>query len=80
MELQANLAECVVSPGNIPFNQFRGFRNQIRQSEEPMRFVDGELLERFLDCPPEVQEAAIKGLDVGVEEVRELVEGLRRLH
>jgi DNA damage-binding protein 1 len=48
--------------------------------EEPIRFVDGELVERFLDADPSVQEKAVKGLDVGVEEVRELVEGLRRLH
>jgi DNA damage-binding protein 1 len=80
MELQANLADCVVSPGNAPFMPFRAFRNQVRQDEEPLRFVDGELLERFLDCSPEVQEHAVKGLGMRVEEMRDLVEGLRRLH
>ncbi|KAF2428256.1 hypothetical protein EJ08DRAFT_735649 [Tothia fuscella] len=79
MQLQANLAECVASPGNIPFNFFRGFRNQIRQAEEPMRFVDGELIEKFLDCSDEVQERVVRGLGVEVGEVRDLVEGLRRL-
>jgi len=42
--------------------------------------VDGELVERFLDVNAEVQEKAIKGLGIGIEEVKELVEGLRRLH
>jgi len=80
MELQANLAEHVLSPGNIPFNQFRAFRNSVRQAEEPMRFVDGELLERFLDCTAEVQEEVVKGLRVEVDVIKEMVEGLRRLH
>lgn len=48
--------------------------------DEPMRFVDGELVEKFLDMGAGVQEQAVQGLGVGVEEVRDLVEGLRRLH
>jgi DNA damage-binding protein 1 len=80
MQLQASLAELVISPGNIPFNQFRAFRNQVRMAEEPMRFVDGELLERFLDLTTELQEKAVEGLGIAVEEVRDVVEGLRRLH
>ena len=44
-----------------------------------MRFVDGELLGRFLDASKEVQEKCVDGLGVDVEEVREVVEGLRRL-
>jgi DNA damage-binding protein 1 len=80
MQLQANLAELVISPGNIPFHQFRAFRNQVRMAEEPVRFVDGELIERFLDLTSELQEKAVEGLGLGFEEVRDLVEGLRRLH
>jgi DNA damage-binding protein 1 len=37
-------------------------------------------VERFLDCSEEVQNKAVEGLGVDVEEVRGLVEGLRRLH
>ena len=44
-----------------------------------MRFVDGELVERFLDLDAEKQETVVEGLGVDVEEVKELVEGLRRL-
>jgi DNA damage-binding protein 1 len=52
----------------------------VRESEEPYRFVDGEFLERFLDADEEVQRKAVEGLGVGVEEMKGLVEGLRRLH
>jgi len=62
------------------FAQYRAFKNQVRESEEPYRFVDGELVEKFLDLTDEQQSTACKGLGRDVEEVRGLVEGLRRLH
>ena len=64
----------------MPFNKYRAFKNQVRESEEPNRFVDGDLIERFLDCAAEVQEKVVQGLGVDVEEVRSMVEALRRLH
>ena len=47
---------------------------------EPFRFVDGELIERFLDLETGVQEEVARGLGPGVEDLRGIVEGLRRLH
>ncbi|MCJ1394552.1 hypothetical protein MMC18_007431 [Xylographa bjoerkii] len=80
MRLQSNVAKYVHSPGNVPFNKYRAFKNEVREAEEPYRFVDGELIEKFLDCPPAMQEEIVEGLGVGVEDVRGMVEGLRRLH
>lgn len=82
MRMQTKMAEMVQSPGLVPFGKFRGFKSQVRDlSEEgPSRFVDGELIERFLDCGDEVQGVVCKELAVGVEEMRGLVEGLRRIH
>ena len=80
IELQNKLAALVQSPGGIEFARFRAFKNQVREEDDPLRFVDGELVERFLDLDSELQEQAIEGLGVDVEEVKELVEGLRRLH
>jgi DNA damage-binding protein 1 len=48
--------------------------------EGPVRFVDGELVEAFLDLGVEAQERVVEGLEVGVEEVRGIVEGLKRIH
>jgi DNA damage-binding protein 1 len=64
----------------MEFAKYRAFKNQVREEEEPMRFVDGELIERFLDIDEGVQKKAIEGLGVDLEDVRSLVEGLRRLH
>lgn len=83
MRLQSALAPLVHSPGNIPFTSYRAFKNQARQAEEPFRFVDGELVDAFLDLAPAVQEEVVRGLGKGVgdvEVVRGVVEGLRRLH
>ncbi|KAF4552122.1 Mono-functional DNA-alkylating methyl methanesulfonate-like protein [Elsinoe fawcettii] len=80
MRLQERMAEMVQSPGNVPFNRYRAFKTTVREMEEPMRFVDGELVERFLDCENDVQEKIVQGLGIDVEEVRMMVENLKRLH
>lgn len=82
MRLQARLAELVKSPGGVGFNRFRGFRSGVRDmgEEGPVRFVDGELVEAFLDLDEVGMESAVEGLGRGVEEVRGIVEGLRRIH
>lgn len=80
MTLQSNLAELVHALGDVPFAKYRAFKNQVRESEEPYRFVDGEFIERFLDADEEVQRKAVEGLGVDVEAVKTLIEALRRLH
>lgn len=82
MRMQSKMAEMVKSPGYVPFNKFRGVKTQVRDmgEEGPVRFVDGELIERFLDCAEDVQRSIVDGLGVDIEEVRGMVEGLKRIH
>ena len=83
MRVQASIASYVVSPGGMPFNKFRAFKTKARAADEPYRFVDGELIERFLDCSPDLQEEIVSkagGRSVTVEYVKEIVEGLKRMH
>lgn len=86
MRLQASLAPLVQNLGDVPFNAYRAFKSEVREAEEPYRFVDGELIEAFLDLEVGVQEDIVEGLGEvgkargGVEGVKELVEGLRRMH
>lgn len=80
MTLQSNLGALVGAPGDMQFAKFRAFKNSVREEDEPMRFVDGELIERFLDVSDDVQREAIEGLGIELEEARALVEALRRLH
>ena len=80
MRFQQSIAAHTESPGNIPFARYRAFKNQVREAEEPFRFVDGELIEKFLDCPTDVQEKIVEDLNMSAEHARLMVEGLRRLH
>ena len=80
MLLQTKLAKLGDSLGHLPFNKYRAFKSSVEEDEEPDRFVDGELIEKFLDCTETTQEDLVDGLGVDVEEVRVMIEGLRRLH
>lgn len=85
LRLQTALADAVQSPEQVPFNRYRAFRNGVREGEEPFRFVDGELLDSFLALDARGQEGIVKWIGPvageigGVEGVKGLIEGLRRL-
>jgi DNA damage-binding protein 1 len=78
--LQSKLSDLVSAPGDVPFSKYRAFKNSVRESDEPERFVDGDLVERFLDLDDDVQKKAVEGLGVDLEGVRGIVETLRRMH
>ncbi|KAJ3493431.1 hypothetical protein NLG97_g4734 [Lecanicillium saksenae] len=80
MTLQTSIQKHVRSTGNISFDTWRSFRNQTREAEGPYRFVDGEMVERFLDLDEATQAELCKDLGPSVEDVRTLVEELRRMH
>ncbi len=66
--------------GSIDFKTYRAFRNAEREADGPFRFIDGELLERFLDADEQLQEEICQGLGPTVEYMRNAVEELKRLH
>lgn len=86
IRFQTNIANITSSNfvdfevGRISFDAYRSFRNAEREADAPFRFVDGDLLERFLDLPEELQEQACVGLGPNVEDMRTMVEDLKQLH
>lgn len=86
MKLQSNIAHRIRGMGEADWQTYRAFRSDVRQAEEPYRFVDGELIEKFLEMSEAEQTLAVEGdtsmdrLGMEAEDVRALVEGLRRLH
>jgi DNA damage-binding protein 1 len=80
MNLQAKLAQYVEDVGNLGFEQWRAFCNQKKEDDGPFRFLDGEMLERFLDLSGSTQEEVCEGLGPSAEEFRNMIEELRRLH
>jgi DNA damage-binding protein 1 len=77
---QSKLQDYIYSPGNISFDLWRAFRNKAREDTEPFRFVDGEMVERFLDLDEAKQELVCEGLGPSVEDMRNMIEELRRMH
>lgn len=81
MTLQTVLSTKVKSLGDLSFDKFRGFRTMVRSADAPYRFVDGELIEQFLNCSPSMQEEIVREIGSSdVEEVKRMIEALRRLH
>ncbi|KAF4513191.1 hypothetical protein G6O67_000493 [Ophiocordyceps sinensis] len=80
MTFQRRLQEYIYAPGNIQFDLWRAFRNQAREGDGPYRFVDGEMVERFLDLDEAKQELVCEGLGPSVEDMRNTIEELRRMH
>ncbi|OAA77040.1 DNA damage-binding protein 1 [Akanthomyces lecanii RCEF 1005] len=78
--LQTNIEQHVKTAGGINFHAWRSFRNQTREADGPFRFVDGEMVERFLDLNEATQAELCKDLGPSVEDVRNLIEELRRMH
>lgn len=80
MTFQSKLEQYINVPGNIAFKDWRSFRNEARESDGPYRFIDGEMVERFLDMDEGKQELVCEGLGPSVEDMRNVVEELRRMH
>lgn len=80
MRFQSRLADRIRTPGDIPLDKYRSFRNAEREGEGPFRFLDGEVLERFLDMDEETQQEVCHGLGPSVEDLRNMVEELKRMH
>ncbi|KAG6039379.1 hypothetical protein E4U41_002742 [Claviceps citrina] len=79
-DFQERLQDYVHAPGNISFGLWRAFRHENMEYERPFRFIDGEMIERFLDLDEGKQELVCEGLGSNAEFMRNLVEELRRMH
>lgn len=80
LRFQSKLAEVVQTAGELKFDRYRSFRNEEREGDGPFRFLDGELLERFLDMDEETQKTICHGLGPSVEDMRTNIEELKRMH
>jgi DNA damage-binding protein 1 len=82
MRLQQAVSARTKGLGYMPWAKYRAFKTEVREADEPFRFVDGELVEGFLDFTPEEMEELVQELGEGleVETVKAMVEALKRLH
>ncbi|KAH7654344.1 DNA damage-binding protein 1 [Dioscorea alata] len=77
--LQANLVKVIKGVGGLSHEQWRSFNNE-KKTVDARNFLDGDLIESFLDLNRNRMEEISKAMGVSVEELCKRVEELTRLH
>jgi len=76
-KVQTNLTKVIRGVGGLVHESWRSFSNE-RKTVEAKAFLDGDLIESFLELKPDKMKEVIKGLDVTVEELCKRIETLQR--
>lgn len=78
--LQTAMNKHIQGVGGLKHADWRSFRHTLRGKSDPAsNFVDGDLIESFLDLSPERAEAVAAEIDVDRAEIVRRVEELQRL-
>ncbi|KAL5615397.1 uncharacterized protein BROUX77_001234 [Berkeleyomyces rouxiae] len=80
VELQERITQHIKTLGDLSFAEYRAFRHELITDKEPLSFVDGEQLERFLEMSETMQELVCEGLYISVDDARRLIQSLKQLH
>lgn len=79
-KLQTILRKVIEGVGGLSHEQWRSSSKEMRTTVEARSFLDGDLIESFLDLRRSKMEEISKGMDVHVEELCKRVVELTRLH
>ncbi|KAM2703176.1 hypothetical protein EV2_004801 [Malus domestica] len=78
-KLQSNLRKVIKGVGGLNHEQWRSFSNE-KKTVDAKNFLDGDLIESFLDLNRSKMDEISKQMRVSVEELCKRVEELTRLH
>ena len=78
-KLQSTLRKVIKGVGGLSHEQWRSFNSEKRQVDA-RNFLDGDLIESFLDLNRSKMDEISKAMSVSVEELCKRVEELTRLH
>uniref|UniRef100_A0A2N9GAR2 DNA damage-binding protein 1 n=1 Tax=Fagus sylvatica TaxID=28930 RepID=A0A2N9GAR2_FAGSY len=78
-KLQSNLRKVIKGVGGLSHEQWRSFNNE-KKTVDARNFLDGDLIESFLDLNRSKMDEISKAMTVSVEELCKRVEELTRLH
>ncbi|KAK0579690.1 hypothetical protein LWI29_029830 [Acer saccharum] len=78
-KLQTNLRKVIKGVGGLNHEQWRSFNNE-KKTVDAKNFLDGDLIESFLDLNRIRMDEISKAMSVSVEELCKRVEELTRLH
>lgn len=77
--LQKTLRNVIKGVGGFSHDKWRSFHNDEKKVES-QNFVDGDLIESFLELTRDAQEDVARVMNVTVEEIMGRVTEMRRLH
>ncbi|KAJ8467238.1 hypothetical protein OPV22_029790 [Ensete ventricosum] len=78
-KLQANLVKVIKGVGGLSHEQWRSFNNE-KKTVDARNFLDGDLIESFLDLSRSRMDEIASSMAVPLEELCKRVEELTRLH
>ncbi|KAF9666475.1 hypothetical protein SADUNF_Sadunf16G0233100 [Salix dunnii] len=78
-KLQSNLRKVIKGVGGLSHEQWRSFSNE-KKTVDARNFLDGDLIESFLDLSRSRMDEISKSMEISVEELCKRVEELTRLH
>ncbi|WJX53394.1 DNA damage-binding protein 1a [Trifolium repens] len=78
-KLQSSLRKVIKGVGGLSHEQWRSFNNE-KKTVEARNFLDGDLIESFLDLNRNKMDEVSQAMEVSVEELAKRVEELTRLH
>lgn len=79
LRLQHSLVKVIKGVGGLSHEQWRSFSNE-RKTNDAKNFLDGDLIESFLDLSRTRMEEISVTMEIPVEELCKRVEELTRLH
>ena len=76
--LQAQLSKVLKGVGGLDHQTWRAFRSDSTLCSIPMHgFIDGDLIESFLDLPRGVMDQVAGEMGIGTEEISKMIEDIR---
>jgi DNA damage-binding protein 1 len=79
-KLETALEATIPSVGSLSHRQFRSFYSERRADEASAGFIDGDLIELYLELSPTVQAEVAAKLNINHAELTKRVEELSRIH
>ena len=76
-KVQENISKVIQGVGGFSHSFWRSFSNE-RKTAPAKNFLDGDLIESFLDLRPEKQAIVVSGLGVSVEDLCKRIEAIQR--
>lgn len=66
--------------GNLPLEEYRTRKNELREAKDWKYILDGDFLEQFLEMPLETQIMVTNRVELELEWVVQALQALNKLH